>query len=371
MRILDLRPKTVRLMSSLWGRGVPPVRGRLDDRPGPTHLVSRLFAKVSDGIIAHRVAARSLSEHGPAIVSIGNLALGGTGKTPVVTTLAKDLADAGWKGAILTRGFGSPLAGPLVVDPGNVLAGDEARVMAIALAGRGWPVIQSRRRERGLDHLLETHPATEVVIVEDGHQTARLGRHLDVVILDGWTVITEDGREKVCPITGPVLPFGPWRESAVGAARAGIWLLETDEDIAAEGMGGQAVVLFQRRLTLRDPLGDAQVGSATGRPAVLSGIARPQAFEHTLGNVLEIEPVLAVRCGDHAAYAPRLVAQITRAAREEGADFVVTTAKDWVKLKPFWPDGLPVVVADLEIHWGHDKTLPALVGKRLDSLRGR
>ena len=370
MRILDLRPRTVRFMSYLWGRG-PSVRGPLARREEPLHPAVRCVAKVADGFIARRVAARRPPESCPAIISIGNLALGGTGKTPVVAALAKDLAAVGRKGAVLTRGFGSSLAGPLTVAADNVLAGDEARVMAAALSSRGWPVIQARHRARGLEHLREAYPATEVVLVEDGHQTARLGRHLDVVILDGWTVAAEGGCDKVCAVTGPVFPFGPWRESAVGADRAGIWLLETDEEMPAEGVGGQTVASFRRRLTLRETLDGRQVDPAGSRPVVLSGIARPEAFEQALGNVLKREPVLAVRCGDHARYARGMVRKISRAARAEGADLLVTTAKDWVKLRPFWPPGFPVVVADLEICWGHDKTLPALVEERLDTILGR
>lgn len=370
MRILDLRPRTVRLMSHLWGRGAP-VRGCCTDLPVSGHLAARWTARLADGFIARRVAARRLVEPGPTIISVGNLALGGTGKTPVVAALADALAVAGWKGAVLTRGFGSSLAGPLTVAADNVLAGDEARVMAAALAARDWPVVQARQRERGLDHLLETYPATEVVIVEDGHQTARLGRHLDVVILDGWAVTTVGDREVVRAVTGPVFPFGPWRESAAGADRAGIWLLETDEDPPAEGSGGQAVATFQRRLTLRDPLGGSRVDSTAGQPAVLSGIARPEAFEQTLGKLLQREAVLSVRCGDHARYDADVVAKITIAVQKAGADYLVTTAKDWVKLKPFWPEDIPVLVADLEISWGHGKTLPALVGERLDAARGR
>ncbi len=364
MRILDLRPRTVRLMSNLWGSGTS-VRGQYADKPGSVHLAARLTARVADGFIARRVSARRLDGAGPAIVSIGNLALGGTGKTPVVAALADDLAAAGCKGAVLTRGFGSPLAGPLTVDPDNDLAGDEARLIAAVLAARGWPVIQARHRVRGLEHLLDFYPGTEVVIVEDGHQTAHLGRHLDVVILDGWYVDHEDGMGKVHAVTGPVLPFGPWRESSAGADRAGVWLLETGADMPNEGQGGQAVATFQRKLSLRDPLGDRSVDSPDGQAAILSGIARPEAFENSLLKVLKSDAVLAIRCGDHARYAPRMVAKITSAARAGGADFLVTTAKDWVKLKPFWPTGFPVQVADLEICWGQGKTLPEIVGERL------
>jgi len=364
MRIFDLRPGTVRFMSRLWGRGTS-VRGQQEANPAAPHLAARLTAKVADGLTARRVAARSLGASGPAIVSIGNLALGGTGKTPVVAALADDLAASGLKGAVLTRGFGSPLAGPLTVDPGNDLAGDEARLIASVLADRGWPVIQARRRVKGLDYLLDTHPATEIVIVEDGHQTAHLGRHLDVVILDGWYVDRQEGGGKVHAATGPVMPFGPWRESSAGADRAGIWLLETEADMPGEGVGGQSVAPFQRKLSLRDPRSEQKVESPDGRPAIHSGIARPEAFEQSLVNVLKNEAVLAVRCGDHAMYAPRLVAKITGAAREAGADFMVTTAKDWVKLKPFWPADFPVLVADLEIRWGSGKTLAELVREHL------
>jgi tetraacyldisaccharide 4'-kinase len=370
MRVLDLRPRTVRMMSSLWGRS-SRFQGHHAHQASPPNPATRCVAKLADAFIKRRVSARSLCEGGPAIISVGNLALGGTGKTPVVAALAADLAASGLKGAVLTRGFGSPLAGPLTVDSGNVLAGDEARLMAAALSAHKWPVIQARRRTRGLGHLLEKFPATEVVIVEDGHQTAGLGRHLDVVILDGWTVTGKGADAKVNAVTGPVFPLGPWRESAAGADRAGIWLLETDQEVPAAGSGGQAVARFHRNLILRNPRGGNSGDLPAGRPGVLSGIARPEAFENSLEKVLNQEPVLAVRCGDHAQYTPRGVAGIVNALKEEGAGYLVTTVKDWVKLEPFWPQGLAALVADLEIKWGHDKALPELVGERLNCLLGR
>ncbi|MEN8007466.1 MAG: tetraacyldisaccharide 4'-kinase [Candidatus Krumholzibacteriota bacterium] len=370
MRILDLRPRTVRFMSSLWRKGAP-VRGCLAKRPDSRNPFTNLMGKVTDNVVARRVAARKPAAGGPAIVSVGNLALGGTGKTPVVTALARDLADDRWRGAVLTRGFGSPLSGPLAVDPGNVLAGDEARLMAAALDPCQWPVIQARHRARGLEYLVEEHPGIEIVIVEDGHQTARLGRHLDVVILDAWTVDDVQGSPRIHPVTGAVFPFGPWRESSAGAERAGIWLLETEEPVPAEGMNGQAVAAFSRHLSLRDAQEGSLFETPDGRFAVLSGIARPAAFEKALEQVLVHEPVLSIRFGDHADYTPRDAADIRREVEEAGADFLVTTAKDWVKLEPFWSNGPRVLLADLEIRWGGESTLPELVAERLGALRAR
>lgn len=364
MRILDLRPRSVRLMSRLWSKS-KPVRGRLEGDAGKLHLPARLAARVADGLTARRVADRELSGQGPFIVSVGNLALGGTGKTPVVTALSRDLAAAGHRGAILTRGYGSPLAGPLVVDPANDLAGDEARLMAGAVADSKWPVIQARRRDAGLEHLLAEFPGLEIVIIEDGHQTARLGRHLDILILDGWTVAGLGDNARVCPVTGPVVPFGPWRESSAGAGRAGIWVLETDEVQPDKGTAGQAVATFGRVLALKGATGNLEPPGPDLRPAILSGIARPEAFENSLAGVLAADPVLSVRCGDHARYGPRLAASISGAAHEAGADVLVTTSKDWIKLQPFWPGDLPVFVAELEIEWGRAKALPELVGERL------
>jgi tetraacyldisaccharide 4'-kinase len=369
MRVVDLRPRSVRLMSSLWKKG-SPVQGLQSGPISKLNLAARLAARLADGFATRRVSGRPARGPVPAVVSVGNLALGGTGKTPVVAALSRDLAAAGWKGAVLTRGYGSPLSGPLKVEATNALAGDEARLMALSLSSVNWPVIQARRRIRGLDFLMEKFPDTQIVIVEDGHQTAYLGRHLDVVILDAWTVVPGEDGPVAGAITGPVVPFGPWRESAVGADRAGIWLLETEQDVPEVGAGGQAVAVFQRRLSLRSAGSGQEVEAPGCRPAVLSGIARPESFEKGLENVLKNEPVLAVRCGDHARYLPRRVAEITEYIQESKADFLVTTAKDWVKLEPFWPEDLAVLVADLEICWGRDKTLPELVGERLEALAG-
>lgn len=364
MKILDLRPWTVRFMTNRW-QSVP--KGRQEPAYGNRNqgLGPRLMGRIVDRLMLPRLASRSIPTGSPWLVSVGNLALGGTGKTPVVMALAQELARRGLKGAVLTRGFGSPLKGPLEVIASNQNAGDEARLMAQRLEGSRWPVMQSRDRLAGLSELGRQRSDLDLIVIEDGHQTARLGRHLDILILDRWEILTEGSRETVRAGSGPLFPFGPWRETTTGAGRAALWILETKADLPPAGEGGTAVTGFSRTLHLTDPRAPEKPARVAGSWAVLSGIARPEAFERHSADLTGTPPVLAVRCGDHAQYGPRLVARIAAEATAAGASCLITTAKDWIKIQAHWRVGPPVLVAELEINWeGNTATLPDLVEER-------
>ncbi len=351
MKVLDLRVRAARDWQRRGEQGV-----RTADGSGQPWWV-RGAATWMDRIQAYRVSQRPAPPPDPWIVSVGNLALGGTGKTPVVAKLARDLAAAGHRGCVLTRGYGSPLAGPLRVDADNPGAGDEARMLAADLADCGWTVVQSRNRRRGLSWLIERIPEARIVLLEDGHQT-RVGRHLDILIVDSWQV----PEAALVPVTGAVFPFGPWRESARGAARADLVLVEESNPLATTAVG-QPVTGFQRRLVL-DPMERPDRGWAA-----LSGVARPQRFEVDVAAVLGRPADLAIRCDDHATYDSPMVARITSAMRDTGSPTTVTTAKDWIKLKDVWPRDLPVLVAAQELVWTGAKALPDLVRERLEDRR--
>lgn len=352
MRIVDLRPGPVRRLTAAWQRRPEAVS------PGPAALATRL----ADCWQARRAAARPEPPAGTFIVSVGNLALGGTGKTPVTVQLALDLAAAGLSGAVLTRGYGSPLAGPLPVVPETARAGDEARLLAAALAGTGWRVVQARRRARGLAWLQGQGKLPDVILVEDGHQTPGVGRHLDILILDRWRVAGEGASSGLHPVTGAVAPFGPWRESAAGADRAGIWLVETASPPA--GAEGRLVAGFSRRSRLT-----GAAPAADGGVALLSGIARPEPFEQQAAAQLDRAPALAIRCRDHEPYDGRMLARIETLLAEAGVASVVTTAKDHVKLGPVWGDRPPLRVLTLQVSWEGMTALPELVRERLDAVR--
>lgn len=356
MKILDLRPGLERYASRRWRPGRDPGGGDRHPR--------NLWAVLVDAWLARRVASRGAPAVGPLVVSVGNLALGGTGKTPVIMALAQALAAGGHSGCVLTRGFRSPLAGPLVVTPDNGLAGDEARLMAASLTAVGWPVIQARDRVAALGHALAPGPAPDFILVEDGHQTRGVGRHLDILILDRWRVAGTEGEARLEPLAGPVFPLGPYRESVRGAARADILLVETSDCLPSRAAGDCAVATFTRKIALRPAAGQA-AHLPGGRPyALVSGIARPQAFEAGTVGVVGRPAALAVRLRDHQQYALPLVKRILRELDDAGVEALVTTAKDWVKLEPFWPPDRAVLVADLEVVWGQPNALPHLVEER-------
>ena len=357
MRILDLRPAAERFLAGRWSAA--------QGKPVRAGLAARLWSRLVDDNMARRASRRAACPAGPAILSVGNLALGGTGKTPVIMALARALAGQGYRGGVLTRGFKSPLKGPLGVKPDNLAAGDEARLMAQQLDPLGWPVIQARDRYRGLMFLLDSLPQPDFVLVEDGHQTRKLGRHLDILILDRWTEVEGPEGPLLQPEAGPVFPFGPYRETARGSERAGILLVESDRPVPGRGSAGQDVATFTRRLELRPAPGNPGPDTISGPYAALSGIARPGNFEKGLARAVGTEPDLVIRLADHQRYSRRLVRMIMDELDAGGGLPLVTTAKDWVKLAAFWPAKRPVLVADLELEWGQPNALPLLVAERV------
>jgi len=356
VKIVDLRPMLVRRFA------------RSDTSPAPPSFLSILAGRFSDALIRRRVSGRPQAAGVPLLVSIGNLALGGTGKTPVVISLACALAKEGIKGAVLTRGYGSSLAGPLVVDEANQLAGDEARMMAGRLKDSGWSVVQSRNRPLGMKYLQMNHADLEIILLEDAFQTSRLARHVDLVILDSWLTTGSADSSRLEPVTGATFPFGPWRETAEGASRASAILVEGGPDLPALSSAGQPVFSFGRSVKLKQVRGPA-ADPAEGHWALVSGIARPEKFENSAMELLGEPVVLALRCQDHVKYSKRLVKTILNSMNEAGARSLVTTAKDWVKLSGVWPDGRPVMVLDMELEWEKKEALNQWLVERLRDLK--
>lgn len=265
------------------------------------------------------------------VISVGNLVLGGSGKTPLVAALARLLIAAGERPAILSRGYGRrdvPDGVVVVSDGERVLAaptqsGDEPYMLARALAGV--PVLVSPDRHLA-GRLAERRLGCTVHLLDDGFQHVQLARDVDLVVMS-----RADLEERV-------LPSGKLREPLVAARAAdALFVAGADGDIQAisNRVGVETAFRIVPRYDaprLISPFG-AALPPSTGRKIVaVAGIARPERFFAALRE-LGWEVVRELIFRDHHWFTPRDVAAIHRAASEAGADLVITTEKDAVRLE--------------------------------------
>lgn len=248
------------------------------------------------------------SEHLPRpVISVGNRALGGSGKTPAVIAIARGLAAAGKRVAILTRGYGrAETAEPLLVDrPDADRFGDEPALIHEALPGV--PVLVGARRAGTARWFLEMGDC-DVFLLDDGFQHLQLAREIDVVI--------ENAAAK------------RFREGESALADAGILLLRNGASASA------TVPSFRAELRPVDwiaggglrPLEDLRGKSAVA----FAGLADNVQFFRMLAELgVEVRESISFR--DHQRYGAEQLGRIEEARQRSGADLVVTTAKDRVK----------------------------------------
>lgn len=279
------------------------------------------------------------------VVSIGNLSVGGSGKTPLVAWLAAQLVAAGERPAILSRGYGrtaSPDGVVVVRDIDRTRAslaeaGDEPLMLANMVHGCA-VVVHPDRHLAGV--LAESRLGCTVHLLDDGFQHLALGRDLDLVIVGAQDV------------DGAPVPAGWLREWPEAADVADAWIVHADERHAvAPPARDPALPVFVMarhvdRPRLHDrPGSDASVDTAL--PLLLmSGIATAGRFEADV-RAHGYAIVDHVRFPDHHAYTRSDVARVHTRLREQAGAVVVTTEKDLVRLMPFAPLPFPLAVVPL------------------------
>jgi tetraacyldisaccharide 4'-kinase len=294
-----------------------------------TAVASRLAA-YRRGFLPVRRACRP-------VLSVGNVAAGGAGKTPFVRWLAGELLARGQRPTILTRGYGRKSRGTVVVSNGaGVVAsvrdsGDEPALLARALPSV--PIVADARRLRAASAAEALAPGATLHLLDDGFSHVALERDLDVVLLDAaWP-----------DAGGSLLPAGRLREPLASLARADLIVVTKTEqadasrarELAARWAPGVPVYLAATRvLGIRDGAGlEVDAGNLPGATCVaVAGLAHPGAFFSTLAR-LGIAPVATLAFRDHEPYASMALGRIEKAAEESGATAVVTTEKDAVKLE--------------------------------------
>jgi len=264
------------------------------------------------------------------VISIGNLAVGGRGKTPMVACITRELLAMGERPAILSRGYGrtQPEDGIVVVrDPEGMRsdlprAGDEPLMLARALEGVSVLVSPDRYLAGRLaEHAFET----TVHVLDDGFQHLQLDRDIDIVLV---------GRDDVkTPIT---LPRGRLREplDTLIAADA---ILAADDDVSVTDFDRP---FFRTRRSIRLPDIDGQ------SVFIVAGIAGPERFFEDLRR-LGCAVAGARAFADHHPYSRKDMSGIADAARRAGAQVIVTTEKDYVRMLPWRPFPMRVECAAL------------------------
>lgn len=330
--------------------------------PRPLGLLWKTFFWPASLLYGAAMRARSAAYRGGfletvrlpvPVICVGNITVGGTGKTPGVIWLVEYLLKKGRKPAVITRGYGARASGVRVVSDGKgkVLpvaeAGDEPFLLAQRLPKV--PVVAGAERALAGRTAIETFGA-DVLVMDDGFQHLRLFRNLNLLCVDA---------KEVAPLFrrggAVLLPAGRLREPRSALWRADLVFLTraelmTEERLAAarrrmeECLLDVPVVTVRGELAFYDNVTGAPVEEASlrGKPVfAVSGLARPESFEESLRK--RGMTVTPWRFADHHFFTAEEREKIQSRARAGGAG-VVMTEKDAVRLPP----GFPCLVARLE-----------------------
>ncbi|MDO8432002.1 MAG: tetraacyldisaccharide 4'-kinase [Candidatus Binatus sp.] len=366
-------------------RGSEPTAGRPRiERLWQSHLsladVARWIPLAgASGIFRLGVSARRLywqmmkRAAGVKTISVGNLTVGGNGKTPFTIFLASRLQSRGLKVGIVSRGYSRRRGGAaatLIADRGELLvtaeeAGDEPAMMAKSFSG---PIAVARRRLDGIELLMRRGPL-DAVILDDAFQHLRLERDVDLVLINSARGLGN----------GWMLPAGPMREPLGAIDRA-------DAIVLIDAGGGESALSKSqmeriRALTVLHATIRARalvaiehgawreipIALVGARVLAVSGLADPSGF-YAMLRALEADLIGVLEYPDHHAYSASDWRAIVNALGE--GDIVVTTEKDLVKLErfPFTRNSLYALRLEIEMAPAEAAALDELiVGRELQT----
>ncbi len=290
------------------------------------------------------------------VIAVGNLTVGGTGKTPLVLWLARTLLARGRRPAIVSRGYGQRAKGPVTVVADRhglrlnpPMAADEAVMLARNLPGV--PVLTGAKRILPIRAAVERFDA-DIILLDDAFQHLAVKRDLNLLLLDCQHPFGN----------GRLLPGGILREPASALARC-------DAIVLTRAHHADRLAAAQRQLTALAP--DKPLFSAEHRPGpwrsltsadplpatfpgatplfAFSGIARPEAFQETLAE-LNINLAGFESFADHHPFTSADLQRLNTLARAAGAAALLCTEKDAVKIQPP-AQGLPIHFLGLELHF--------------------
>jgi len=279
------------------------------------------------------------------VISVGNLASGGTGKTPAVIFLAQLLKSRGKKVTILSRGYGRKSTGTQLVSNGREAVsnwervGDEPAMMASILPGI--PIAVDENRFRGGTFLLEKFKP-EYLILDDAFQHRSIVRDVDIVLINSQDTKADH----------KLLPYGLLREPWIHLRRADITFftkanLKKPSAFLRSKARASRVPYFLSYVKTRNCLLDGTgkelpMSKIAGKQVIaLSGVADSPGFIKTLVDH-DLHPVKIISFKDHHVYTPDDIQLLAEQWKKHKAELIITTEKDLIKIKPLNTNGLPI-----------------------------
>lgn len=321
------------------------------------------------------------------VISIGNITVGGTGKTPTAKLLARYIQNLGYKVAILNRGYRAKWKGDVgVVSNGREVfmsadeAGDEAYLLARSLPDI--PVLIGTDRTI-TGKYAEDHFNVDVVILDDGYQHWQLKRDLNILLVDAINIFGN----------GHMLPRGTLREPLSHLDRADICLLTKVDQAAPQACEEIRSTLARYNdhalvvESTHKPLGFIEIGNLFSREPknvlsvdmmkghkviAMSAIGNPASFEQTLSDIGAVITE-SLRFPDHHDYTEQEIIDVMRQAEEQGAEAIIVTDKDAVKI----PESLltqkrpiPIYIISIEVTLlGKSRAMFDFLEKKLPPLK--
>ena len=272
------------------------------------------------------------------VICVGNLTVGGSGKTPVVITLCRFLSGIGKSTSILTRGFGGKEKGPIFVSTNlhqSLDVGDEPLMMAHSL-----DVCVSRNRPLGANHILDKKKY-DCIVMDDGLQNPTLKKDLNIAVFDGKFGIGN----------GFLLPAGPMRQKLeVGIQNIDLVIFNGKDETGLGQKIPPHIPIFKGELQPDEEIVEKMKNR---RVYGFAGIGNPSRFFKTLNNI-GADLVGEAHFADHHPYTDADLTQLYEEAMQSGAE-LVTTQKDWMRLPTDWRDR--VLTVPVRIHFSADDTI--------------
>ena len=296
------------------------------------------------------------------VISVGNLNVGGTGKTPTVLYLCKFFQNNNINDiAILSRGYKRKTNGTVLVSKGNgpierwQNVGDEPFMMAKKT--KNIPIVVDENRSRGGLFLIKNFN-TNIIILDDGFQHRSLLRDLDIVLINGHS----------CPSDYGFLSMSYLRETwnSLKRADAVIFTKNNPNNALLNRIANENIFHCNSTLTsfITIPKNFSHDTLKGKNVFLLSGIGNPKSFEKTAE---ENECIIVGKknLGDHYIYTEKILSNVIECAQNLKADCILTTEKDWVKIKPLNPV-FPFAVLEIELKLVDESNIATFLEKHLN-----